>query len=142
MNIGRLLLISLISLPFLEIYLIIKLAGSLGFFLCLTLIIASALAGIALIRVQGTTALVRAQQAIAQGQLPAHEIIDSGIMGLAAVFLIIPGFISDIAALICLMPSSRAWLTEYLLSRSINIQTKNANPDSHTTLEGEFHRED
>jgi UPF0716 protein FxsA len=61
---------------------------------------------------------------------------------LAAVLLIIPGFISDIAALICLMPSSRAWLTEYLLSRSINIQTKNANPDSHTTLEGEFHRED
>jgi UPF0716 protein FxsA len=73
MNIGRLLLISLISLPFLEIYLIIKLAGSLGFFLCLTLIIASALAGIALIRVQGTTALVRAQQAIAQGQLRDHR---------------------------------------------------------------------
>lgn len=142
MKIGQLLMAFIIALPFAEIYLLFKFAALLGFMATLGLLLLAALSGLSLIQQQGTSALIRVQQGLARGELPAHEVIRSGVVTLAGVLFILPGFISDLLALMLLFPASRRWLTTYLLNRSQHFTTRSAATSGPTTLEGEFRRED
>lgn len=80
MNIGQWLLLALLSLPILEIYVLIKLIGSLGFLLTLVLLLGAAALGTFLLRIQGWTTWFRVQQALARGELPAREMIEGGLI--------------------------------------------------------------
>lgn len=138
MNIGRLLMAIVIALPFAEIYLLLRFASALGFLTTVALLLLAALSGLSLMQRQGASALMRVQQGLARGELPTREVINSGIVTLAGVLLIIPGFISDLLAVVVLLPPSRRWLTTCLTNRNPNF-TAASGP---TTLEGEFRRED
>jgi UPF0716 protein FxsA len=141
MNIARWLLLALLSLPILEIYLLIKLIGLLGFVLTLALLLSAAALGMFLLRTQGLSTWVRVQQALAQGELPAREMVESGLLAIGGLLLLIPGFLTDLLALPCLIPVTRRHLADYLLKNYIPMPPRAGESDGQLTIEGEFRRE-
>jgi UPF0716 protein FxsA len=142
MNIGQWLLLALLSLPILEIYLLVKLIGSLGFFPTLFLLLGAAALGTFLLRIQGWTTWFRVQQALARGELPAREMIEGGLIAAGGLLLLIPGFISDLAALLCLLPAPRKRIARRILESGASHPPEQAARETRHTIEGEFKRED
>lgn len=142
MNIGRLLLIALLCLPILELYLLMKLVGVLGFVFTFLLLLLAGAVGTTLMRVQGFSTLIRLQEALARGEIPAQEIIGSGLLVLGGLLLLIPGFLSDLLALLCFIPPTRRWLVRRLVEAVPGTPPHGGEFDARVTIEGEYKRED
>ena len=99
----------LIGLPLAEIAVLIQVGQWLGLGPTLALVLLSALAGILVIRHQSLATLGAVRAALARNQVPAAELFDAACMLVAGLLLILPGFISDAAALVLLVrPLRRA----------------------------------
>ena len=57
---------------------------------------------------EGLGVLRRIQAALDRGQTPSTEVVDGGLILLAGALMIAPGFISDVLALLLLLPPTRA----------------------------------
>jgi len=157
-------LLLFIIVPLIELYFIIVIGGAIGAFWTVILVILTAVIGINLLRVQGMSTLIRAQKNMAQGQIPAMEMVEGIALAVAGVLLITPGFITDALGFLCLIPVSRQAIIRYILSRSTvhtgfsgfqsrqyhqqNRQvpgtesTPKSAPKAGRTIEGEYRRED
>lgn len=122
MTLGRLVAILLLALPILEIALIIKVGQSVGIFWTLALLIGAGLLGGFLLRRQGLSVLSDLQSTMGRGRLPGRAIADTLLIGLAAMLLVLPGFLSDIMAILLLIPAVRTALYA-LLSRNMVVVT-------------------
>lgn len=100
----RMLLISLILLafPVLEVLLLVELASRLGWWL-LGYLLLSAGFGVALIREERIVVFGRFVQTLQQGGHPLLAILTSAKKMIAGVLLILPGVLSDVAALVLLL---------------------------------------
>lgn len=142
MNIAQGLLIALLALPILEIYLLIKVAGTLGFLPTLLLLLAAASTGGYLLRTQSWAAWQKVQACLARGELPAAELMDGMLIMAGAVLLLVPGFLSDLMALICLIPSTRKTIAAYLVKHRYGMDPKQSGGQTTNVIEGEYRRED
>ncbi|WP_310124156.1 FxsA family protein [Pseudomonas oryzihabitans] len=93
--------------PFLELAVLIKVGSEIGVLATFALLLLGFLVGVALLRVAGFTTLWRIRMRLAQGQMPEQEVVQGLTMAVAGALLIFPGFISDVLALICLLPVTR-----------------------------------
>ncbi len=100
----------LISLPVLEVASIVEVSRWIGPLATFLLLAASAALGIVLIRSQSLTVGRRMMEAMRTGAPPERTLLDSGTITFAGVLLMIPGFITDVLALILLIPSARQWI--------------------------------
>jgi len=107
---ARLIVLTAVALPFLEIAGFVWLGGKLGVVLTLIWVIGAMAAGLALLRHTGLQAVGRLRAALAEGKEPGHSIIDAACFAAAAMLLIIPGCVSDALALILMLPVTRHWL--------------------------------
>ena len=122
--------ILMLGFPVLEAYLLFKLAGLYGWWV-LVWLLASAVLGVALIRLERVLWGARMIIHLQAGKSPFSALFASGRMLLAGGLLIFPGVISDVMALILLLfPGT--W------RRPKNLMPKAANDD---VIEGEFRRE-
>lgn len=113
---GRLLLL-LILLPAIEIVVLVWIATKTSVLFVLALLIGAGLLGTYLSRQQGLRAMTRINQEVQAGRMPAAAMFDAMLISLAAVLLILPGILSDVAALGLLFPPTRAALKRYLRHR-------------------------
>ncbi len=100
-------LFMLLLLPVLELALLIQVGSAIGVLPTLGLIILSAVLGILLLRVAGLATAWRARERLARGELPEREMFDGLLLALGGLLLLLPGFISDIFGLLCVLPFSR-----------------------------------
>ena len=107
----------LILLPIIEIAIFIKVGQTIGLFPTLGLIIGAALLGGLLLRMQGLSVLAQLRSNVNAGRMPARTIADTMMIGVAALLLVLPGFLSDFAALALLLPPVRSWIYGALASR-------------------------
>lgn len=122
-------------IPFIEIWLLIKVGGIIGAFPTILLVVLTAVIGAALLRQQGIATLARFQQNLQSGQLPATELLEGVILLVGGVLLMTPGFFTDTMGFLCLFPLSRKVILKLLLSRSqIFVQTNT----THYTASGVF----
>ncbi len=103
-------LLIFVVMPIVEIWLLFKVGGAIGGFNTIALVILTALAGTALLRKQGLSTLLRAQQRLQQQQLPATEIAEGIFLAIGGALLLTPGFVTDAIGLACLLPLSRRWM--------------------------------
>jgi len=96
-----------ITLPFVELLLLIKLVYSWGFFLTVGLMILAGIVGAAVIAQQSAGAFRQALDAAARGETPHAAVLDGMFLMLAGVFLVIPGLITDAMGLLLLIPPVR-----------------------------------
>ena len=112
-----LIFLALLVVPLLEIGVFIEVGGRIGLWPTLVLIVATAIAGAALLRHQGLTTLARARESMASGRLPIQEVVDGVCLLVAGALLLTPGFVTDAAGGLLLVPSARHLLQRWVLSR-------------------------
>jgi len=137
---AALLLFLLVSLPLIEIYVLIEVGSALGAVATIGLLMVMAIAGTLLLRLQGLQTMARVREALARGELPASTLIEGFILAVAGVLLVVPGFATDILAFICLMPPARRALAN-LLARDMLTRKAGQTPPAHT-LEGVYRIEE
>ena len=104
---GRLLLL-FITVPFIELVLLLKIGAKIGFTPTLGIIVVTAILGASLTRSQGRHTLRRFHQAQQEGRLPHAEVMDGLMIIIAGAVLLTPGFLTDIAGFLLLVPPVRA----------------------------------
>jgi UPF0716 protein FxsA len=107
-----------IAIPLVELYFIILVGGMIGALWTVVLVILTAVIGVNLLRIQGMSTLTRAQRNMAQGQIPAMEMMEGVALAVAGVLLITPGFITDTIGFLCLIPASRRAIIRYIMARA------------------------
>jgi UPF0716 protein FxsA len=113
------LLILFIALPIIELFLLIKIGGVIGFFPTIALVILTAVIGSQLVRRQGLTVLARIRESQARGEMPALPMLDGAALLLAGFMLLTPGFISDALGFVLLVPGLRQQIARRLVSRVV-----------------------
>lgn len=108
---GRLLLI-FITVPLLEIWLLVELGKRIGFWPTLFVVFSTGVIGVLLARAQGITVIRRAYRELADGRLPGGALLDSVLIFAAGLLLLIPGLITDTAGFLLLMPGVRRRVRE------------------------------
>lgn len=146
MNIVQLLFLAVLIVPFAEIYLLLEIGGIIGALPTILLVVFTAIAGTYLLKQQGLSTFRQFQQNLAQGQVPAYEMIEGPIILLGGVLLLTPGFITDILGLICLIPTLRRRFAQYLIENHL-IQSsvqgfRRRSTRADNVLEGEFHKDE
>lgn len=111
-------LLLFIIIPLIELYLIIVVGGAIGALWTVLLVILTAVIGVSLLRIQGMSTLARAQKNMAQGQIPAMEMMEGLALAVAGVLLITPGFLTDALGFLVLLPRSRQAIIRYIMTRS------------------------
>ncbi len=158
----RFLFLLFVILPIVEITLLIKVGGRLGAGPTLILLFASAMVGIYVLRRQGVSTLLRINQRLAVGEVPAREMLEGVVLAVGGALLLIPGFVSDVLGLLCLIPGVRQRLVRTLIERAMVVPASrpgdpfstrpmgppgsgpaaNSQNRAPKTIEGEFHREE
>jgi UPF0716 protein FxsA len=133
--------------PFVEIYLLIKVGQSIGALPTIALCVLTAVAGGVLLRQQGARTLARARSRLAQGELPAGDMLEGVALAVGGALLVTPGFATDVVGFLCLIPVTRRWLVRGVLKRAVvfgTIAPDNAprGNERHEVIEGEFKRHD
>jgi len=100
-------LIFIISIPLIEIYLFIKIGSTIGAFNTISLILLTAIIGVAYARYEGFNTLRSGMSQLVKNELPIYEIVSGAALTFAAVLLIIPGFATDILGLLLIIPVTR-----------------------------------
>jgi len=139
-------LLVLIFLFVMELTVIIQVGGQIGALTTVFLVIATAVVGLSIIARQGMSTMQRLQLAQIEGRSPAVEIIEAVMLVFAAIFLLVPGFISDTLGFLLLTPL-RGQLAKTTVGRWVGKQSwqggrwqfKNDGKSSDfTVVEGEF----
>lgn len=110
-------LLVLLSLPLIELALLIKVGQWIGFWPTMALIIGTGMAGGLLLQQQGLSAANKMMEAVREGRPPIQAAVDSGFTVLAAMLLISPGVLCDIAGLALLVPPIRTTVARWMLGR-------------------------
>ena len=115
---GFIILILFLGLPAAEIWVLNKVGSILGFWDTFFLLIASAVFGVYLAKIQGKAVLLKVQQSMAEGRAPTTEMLDGLLVFLGGILFVIPGFITDGFGLILIFPPTR-WVVRWLISKRV-----------------------
>jgi UPF0716 protein FxsA len=108
-----------LAVPIVEIYLLIQVGQVIGAGWTILLVVLTAVIGVWLLRIQGLSTLIRAQQRLQENELPAREILEGMALVVAGAFLLTPGFFTDTLGFLLLFPPTRIWLASLLASRMV-----------------------
>ena len=89
------LLFLLIAIPSIEIFVMIKIGQNIGALNTVVLIFLTAIIGIYYAKIEGLNTLRSGVYNIYKNKVPIFELISGASIAVAALFLIIPGFITD-----------------------------------------------
>ena len=112
-----LILIILVSLPLLEIAVLVAVGSKIGVFATIGFVILTGALGTFLLKLEGASAFSRLQTQLKSGRPPEKELANAAMIMLAGVFLIIPGFVSDVIGLLLFLPPVRAFVIHSLAGR-------------------------
>lgn len=148
----RIFFVLFLLFPLAELYVLIKVGSSIGALATILLLVLSGIAGILLLRLAGFATAWRARERLARGELPEREMLQGLMMAIGGGLLFLPGFISDVLALIVLFPPTRNFLFRQI-NRRIEAQMRRqrafaddlqarSNPQRPNVIEGEWERDD
>ena len=103
--------------PVVEIYLLIEVGQVIGALWTAFLVVLTAVIGVRLLKIQGISTLMRAQNKMQTGQAPAQEMLEGVGLVLAGAFLLTPGFFTDAVGFFLLIPPARIWLVSKVVAR-------------------------
>ena len=129
--------------PIVEIYLLIQVGSVIGALPTILAVVATAVIGAYLLRQQGMSTLARFQQNMANGKMPTTELAEGVLLLLGGAFLMTPGFFTDTIGFLFLIPCSRRFIINRVISKALAKATMtggmhtNQSADS-GVFEGEF----
>ncbi len=119
-------------IPIIDLYLLIEVGTIIGALNTVILVIATGFAGAWLARLQGMQTMIRVRSSLQQGIMPTEELMDALLIFMAGIVLLTPGFITDAAGLLLLIPETRSHFKRFLRykfdrwiqNQNIHIQRK------------------
>jgi UPF0716 protein FxsA len=106
-----------IGVPFAEIYVLLQVGDAIGVVNTLGLLILISVVGAWLAKREGLGVLRRMQRSIDSGRVPGTELVDGFLILLAGALMLTPGFLTDILAILLLLPPVRAVVRRELRRR-------------------------
>ena len=100
-------LVSIILIPIIEIYLLIKIGSQIGAITTILLIFSTAIIGIYYAKYEGLNTIKSGFIQLSKNEAPAFEILSGAAIAFAALLLIVPGFVTDIIGFSLIFPPSR-----------------------------------
>ena len=127
------LLLVIILIPAIEIYLFIKIGASIGALNTVLLIIVTAFIGIYYAKAEGLNNLNQGLRKMVKNEIPAYELISGALIGIGAIFLIIPGFATDFFGFLIIFPPTRK-----LIFKKFSVKNKNESVKDKDYIDGEY----
>ena len=112
-----LLVVLFLVVPIAELWVIVAAAQAFGVPETLVVLILFSVAGAWLCKWAGIGVLVRMQKTVRKGAIPTREVVDGFLVLLAGALLLVPGFLTDVMALLLLLPPTRAVARRLVLNR-------------------------
>ena len=126
------LVLFIISIPLIEIYLMIKVGGVIGAFNTIFLIFFTAITGVYFARLAGLNAIRSGFNQLMKNEMPIYEIISGAALAFAALLLIIPGFLTDLVGFLLIIPVTRKFFIISIFSKF------NRKKNEENIIEGSF----
>ena len=128
-------LLSIILIPAVEIFLLIKIGSQIGAVTTILLIFTTAIVGIYYAKYVSLNTLKSGFEQIKKNKAPTYEMLSGAAIAFAALLLIIPGFATDIIGFFIIFPVSRKFLLEKIL---IKFKNKKEKTEKNNFIEGDF----
>ena len=132
----------LMIFPFIEIYALIAIGGSIGAFNSMLWIFFSGIMGLYLLRNQGLKTLLDIQSKKSVFEPTADNFLKTIFTPIGGFFLLIPGFITDVIGILVLLPVTRIFILGLLFSYLRPIgQGNGTNKNNADWIEGEYRKD-
>jgi UPF0716 protein FxsA len=109
-------LLGLVLYAVVEVAAAVAVAAWIGWGWTLLLLLGLSLLGAVLLRREGARAWRSFSAAVAEGRPPGREAMNGMLVLLGALLIIVPGFVTDVLALLCLLPFSRKLIGRVLVA--------------------------
>ena len=109
-----LLLLAFLLIPIIEIAAFIEVGSVIGLWPTLALTVATAIAGAMLVRHQGFHVLRELKDEADRGELPVEPVVHAAFLLIAGLCLLTPGFVTDAAGFVLLVPPARLAIARWL----------------------------
>ena len=120
-------LLSILLVPIIEIYLLIKIGSQIGAITTIFLIFTTAIVGIYYAKYEGLNTLRSGFIQLSKNEPPTYEMVSGAAIAFAALLLIIPGFATDILGFLLIFPISRRFFFSILSNKFKHKETKKNN---------------
>ena len=119
--------LTIIFIPVIEIYLLIKIGSELGAITTILLIFITAILGIYYAKYEGLNTLRSGFNQLKQNEAPTYEMLSGAAIAFAAVLLIIPGFATDLIGFLLIFPLTRKFIFNGLFKKFNTVNTRKNN---------------
>ena len=127
--------LSIILVPVVEIFLLIKIGSQIGAVTTILLIFTTAIVGVYYAKYEGLNTLKSGFEQIRKNKAPTYEMLSGAAIAFAALLLIIPGFATDIIGFLIIFPISRKFLLEKIF---VKFKNKKDETEKNNFIEGDF----
>ena len=126
-------LIYIIGLTIIEIYLFISIGSEIGAITTIFLIFLTAFVGVYYAKYEGLKTLKSLFIQLSKNEPPNYEILSGAGIAVAALLLIIPGFLTDLMGFLLIFPISRK-----IFYKKISKKFNNRKTEKNNFIDGEF----
>ena len=134
--------ILLLLFPFIEIYTLISVGGSIGAFNSVLLIIITGALGLFLLRNQGLKTLLTLRSQETAFEPTPDNILKNLFTPIGGFFLLVPGFLTDILGILILLSPTRIIIIGYIFSKLTPLRTaKEDYQQKGDWIEGEYRKD-
>ena len=120
-------ILSILLVPVIEIYLLIKIGSQIGAITTILLIFSTAIIGIYYAKYEGLNTLKSGFSQLSKNKPPTYEMLSGAAIAFAALLLIIPGFATDVIGFLLIFPISRKFFFSILSKKFKHKETYHNN---------------
>ena len=118
---------TIILVPVIEIYLLIKIGSEIGAITTILLIFITAIVGVYYAKYEGLNTLRSGFNQLKQNETPTYEMLSGAAIAFAALLLIIPGFATDLLGFLFIFPLTRKLIFNNLFKKFNTVNTRKNN---------------
>ena len=126
-------LFTIILIPIIEIYLLIKIGSQIGAITTIFMIFLTAIVGVYYARYEGLNTLKSGFLQLSKHKKPTYEMLSGAAIAFGALLLIIPGFATDIIGFLFIFPISRKLIFKIFFKKPASNEKQKNN-----FIEGEY----
>ena len=119
--------LTIILVPVIEIYLLIKIGSQIGAITTILLIFITAIVGVYYAKYEGLNTLRSGFNQLKQNETPTYEMLSGAAIAFAALLLIIPGFATDLLGFLFIFPLTRKLIFNNLFKKFNTVNTRKNN---------------
>ena len=111
------LVLMFVIVPIAELFVLIEIGQVIGTWNTIALLLAVSIAGAWLVKREGLGVVRRFRRQLEAGAIPGRELADGVLIIVAGALLLTPGFLTDVAALLLLLPPVRSGVRRLAMGR-------------------------